>query len=115
MQLHIDKRSDLPIYQQLADQIVFLIVTEALRPGSALPSVRELARRLKIHHNTVSQAYQDLVLRKWLLRRHGSRLVVPPNSQSTSLSDARDLDDLINRTIRFARERGHSLQALRAR
>ena len=50
--------------------------TERLRDGELLPSVRELARRLKVHHNTVSEAYQDLVQRKWLERRRGSRLAL---------------------------------------
>jgi len=113
MELRIDKQSDVPVHRQVADQIVFLIVTEKLKAGAALPSVRELARRLKIHHNTVSQAYQRLVQENWLIRRHGSRLVVGPNRSSGSIESAQDLDELINAAIRMARAKGHSLQAVR--
>jgi DNA-binding transcriptional regulator YhcF (GntR family) len=106
----ISKSSDVPIRRQLAEQIVYLIATEKLEPGTPLPSVRELARRLKIHHNTVSEVYQELVQRKWLKGRRGSRLLVlGPGHESDE-----DLDGLINRTIRAARERGYSLQELRS-
>jgi len=115
MDIRIDKQSDVPVHRQVADQIVFLIVTEKLKAGAALPSVRELARRLNIHHNTVSQAYQRLVQEDWLIRRHGSRLVVGPNRSSGSIESAQDLDELINAAIRMARAKGHSLQAVRQR
>lgn len=112
MDIRIDKKSEIPLRQQLADQIVFLIATAQLKPGQALPSVRELARRLKIHHNTVSQAYRDLEHRAWLVGRRGSRLIVRTRGGQLSREDGRDLDDLINATIRVAREQGYTLQAL---
>lgn len=115
MDIRIDKKSEISIRQQLAEHIVFSIVTEKLMPGEALPSVRALARRLKIHHNTVSQAYKDLVNRTWLVGRRGSRVVVRHPEKQSAKTKGRDLDDLINATIRVAREQGYSLQALRER
>ena len=112
MEITIDSSNDVPIRRQLTEQIIFLIATERLRDGELLPSVRELARRLKVHHNTVSEAYQDLVQRKWLERRRGSRLTVLSRE---SQPDSVTLDDLINRTIATARENGYSLQQLRER
>jgi DNA-binding transcriptional regulator YhcF (GntR family) len=115
MDIHISKESEVPLRRQLAEQIVYLIATEALRPGQALPSVRELARRLKIHHNTVSKAYQDLVRRTWLVRRRGARVMVRALESVVRPGRADSLDDLINTVIRVARERGYSLQTLRDR
>ncbi len=116
MEIRIDKKSEIPIRQQLAEHIVFSIATEKLKPGEALPSVRQLARRLKIHHNTVSQAYKDLVNRTWLVGRRGSRVVVRSSAgKLDGRAHERDLDDLINATIRVAREQGFSLQELRER
>jgi DNA-binding transcriptional regulator YhcF (GntR family) len=115
MDIRIDKRSEVSVRQQLAEQIIFLIATEKLKPGQALPSVRELARRLKIHHNTVSEAYKDLARRTWVVRRKGSRVVVRSVGEQSVPANGHDVDDLINATIRMARERGYSLQALRER
>jgi GntR family transcriptional regulator len=112
MDIYIDSSNDVPIRRQLTEQIIFLIATERIQPGEQLPSVRELARRLKVHHNTVSEAYQDLVRRKWLERRRGSRLTVISRDRP---GEAASLDDLINKTITMARENGYSLQQLRER
>lgn len=115
MDLRISKESELPLRQQLAEQIVFHIATGKLQPGQALPSVRELARRLKIHHNTVSEAYQDLIRRMWLVGRRGSRVTVRALDDKPRRGAESGLDDLINTLIRVAREQGHSLQSLRER
>ncbi len=115
MEIRINKQSEVPLRQQLAEQIVFLIATEELTAGEPLPSVRALARRLKIHHNTVSEAYQDLVRRNWLVRRRGRRVVVRCPENIPGRRRTQDLDDLINAVIRAAREEGYSLQTLRAR
>jgi DNA-binding transcriptional regulator YhcF (GntR family) len=115
MEIRIDRTSELPIRQQLAEQMVFLIVTDRLKPGEPLPSVRELARRLKIHHNTVSEAYRELVRRGWVERKRGARLCVPPSTDLAANPNVRNLDQLINITIRVARDLGYSLQALRER
>ena len=89
VEIHIDSSNDVPIRRQLIEQIIFLIATERLKDGELLPSVRELARRLKVHHNTVSEAYQDLVQRKWLERRRGSRLAVLSREAAVGWHDAR--------------------------
>src|ERR1700693_2838396 len=115
MNIRIDGKSEIPIRRQLAEQVVYLIATESLKPGQALPSVRTLARQLKIHHNTVSQSYKDLVSWTWLVGKRGSRVVVRSPGRPDGNSLGRDLDDLINATIRVARQRGFSLQELRER
>jgi GntR family transcriptional regulator len=115
MDIRISRESDVSLREQLAEQLVLQIATEKLKPGQALPSVRELARRLKIHHNTVSEAYQDLVRRNWLVRKRGSRMVVRTAQARTRPAHEGDLDELINKVIEAAREGGHSLQALRRR
>lgn len=110
MQISLSKESDVPLQQQLTEQIVFLITTGELRTAQQLPSVRALARRLEIHHNTVSKAYQDLVRRGFLRGQHGSRLYVGAQVPRATYAN---LDELINQSIQRAREMGYSLQALR--
>ena len=106
MDISISKESEISVREQLNGQILYLIATEKLKPGQSLPSVREVARRLKIHHNTVSQAYQDLVDQNLLIRQPGSRMVVRTLEPMSGRPQTRDLDDLINATIRAAQESG---------
>lgn len=113
--IRIDSTSDVSIRQQLIEQVIYLIATGALTADRQLPSVRELARRLKIHHNTVSEAYQELVKREWVSRRRGSRLAVISRPTVALPGNARNLDEIINLTIHLAQSMGFSLQALRQR
>jgi GntR family transcriptional regulator len=114
MQISLSKKGDVPLRQQLADQLVFLITTGQLRPGQQLPSVRALARLTKVHHNTVSEAYQDLVRRNWLTRQRGRRLIVGARAGASRTTPS-SLDELINESIQPARDMGYSLQALTER
>ncbi len=111
MNISLDRNSEILLKQQLTEQIVFLISSGQLRAGEQLPSVRALARQLKIHHNTVSSAYQGLVRRRWLKGSRGSRLAVAKDP--INFSNDASLDGLIDQTIQRARENGYSLQALR--
>jgi DNA-binding transcriptional regulator YhcF (GntR family) len=115
MEIQLTKNSDIPPHQQLAEQIVFLITTGKLRPSERLPSVRALERRLGIHRNTVSKAYQDLVLRGWVRGRPGSRLAVAPAVYLRGRPTHDQLDELIDQTTERARAMGYSLAVLRQR
>jgi GntR family transcriptional regulator len=114
MDIRISKESLVPLRQQIAAQIEYQIATGKLKPGDPLPSVRALARQLKIHHNTVSQAYTDVTMLQLLSRRQGSRLIVRTPDERTHTAHP-DLDDLINATIRVARGHGYSIQELSQR
>ncbi len=115
MDIRINRRSEVSLRRQLRDQIAYLIATGKWEPGKPFPSVRELSRRLKVHRNTVSQAYHDLVGDRWAESRRGARLVVGNQGRAVQRSPSPDLDDLINATIRNAQERGFTLQQLRQR
>ena len=56
----LDLQSRTPIYQQLKEKILRLIMAGAIGPGDPLPSVRVMARELGINPSTVAKAYQDL-------------------------------------------------------
>jgi DNA-binding transcriptional regulator YhcF (GntR family) len=113
LNVRIDKNCEVSICKQLSEQIVFLIATGRLKAGDALPSVRQMALRHKIHANTVSEAYKDLVQRHWLKRHRGKKMVVRPFDNVDH--SVEDLDDLIDDTIRTALDRGYTLQELRKR
>lgn len=60
MNIIISNSSGKPIYEQIASQIKNLIITGQLQPGEALPSMRLLARELRISVITTKRAYNDL-------------------------------------------------------
>ncbi len=60
MNIVISNSSDKPIYEQIAQQIKKLIISGELSPGEALPSMRFLAKELRISVITTKRAYSDL-------------------------------------------------------
>ena len=60
MQLYIDNRSGAPIYDQIYSQIKDAIVSGQVAAGEALPSIRALAKDLRISVITTTRAYDEL-------------------------------------------------------
>lgn len=60
MDILISNASGKPIYEQIASQIKNGIITGALREGDALPSMRLLAKELRISVITTKRAYEEL-------------------------------------------------------
>ncbi|MDW0118431.1 GntR family transcriptional regulator [Sporosarcina thermotolerans] len=60
MFIQIEPTSEIPIYTQLANQLIELIATGTLQPSEALPSVRSLAADLGVNMHTVNKAYHEL-------------------------------------------------------
>lgn len=69
--LNVNPSSGEPIYRQLSEQIVRLIVGGQLQSQQVLPSVRQIAEHLTVNPMTVSRAIQLLVEQGWLERRRG--------------------------------------------
>ena len=108
MRLWISKSSEVPIREQLVTQIVLGIVSNDLKIAERLPSTRELARRYKIHANTVSAAYRELARRGWVEFRKGSGVYVRARNDEP-LDNKLALDQVIARFFRNLRENGYSL------
>jgi GntR family transcriptional regulator len=68
----IDSRSPTPLWGQIASRVRVAVASGELRPGEPLPSVRELARRLRVNPATVARAYKDLVNGGFAETRHGA-------------------------------------------
>jgi GntR family transcriptional regulator len=115
MRLWLAKNSEVPLREQLATQIMLGITSGDLAAGERLPSTRELARRFSIHSNTVSAAYRELARRGWVEFRKGSGVYVRGRSGLDPLEDGLELDELIQTFLQLARDRGFSLEEIRAR
>lgn len=59
--LQVDPRDAVPIWKQIEEGVRRLVGSGALKPGAAVPSVRDLARDLQVNPATVVRAYQRLV------------------------------------------------------
>ena len=60
LKLRIDPTLPTPIWSQIEEGVRHLVASGRLEPGGGLPSVRDLARELRINPNTVAKAYQRL-------------------------------------------------------
>jgi GntR family transcriptional regulator len=67
----VDPTLPVPIWSQIEEAVRYLVASGALRPGDALPSVRDLAREQQINPNTVAKAYQRLAEAGFLETRRG--------------------------------------------
>ena len=72
MNLKVDKANGTPIYEQIRSQIEQMVRDGLLLPGTKIPSVRQLALKLGVGKNTVSQAYDELSAESIIETRHGS-------------------------------------------
>lgn len=60
MNLKVNRRSKVPFYQQLTQQLLLAIVTGNLKKGDHLPSIRNLARQTNLNLHTVHKSYKEL-------------------------------------------------------
>jgi DNA-binding transcriptional regulator YhcF (GntR family) len=108
----LSRSGPINIRDQLATQIEMKIMMGELVAGQKLPSVRLLARRLKIHPNTVSAAYQRLIRGGWIVRERGSGLYVLLGSPSRK-ETAPGVEGLLRVALRTAFEQGFTADEVR--
>ena len=109
----LDRRTGVPAYRQLVDQVRHAVSLGLLQPGDQLPAVREVVKQITINPNTVHHAYRELELLGLTEGRVGSgtfikaSLIEKPNQQSKLLTR-------LERWIRDAQEAGLSAEAIEA-
>ncbi len=79
-----------PIYRQLGNRIVELIIDGTLKEGEAIPSVRQVASEYRINHLTVSKAYQALVDDGLLEKKRGLGMFILPGAKNQLLASERE-------------------------
>ncbi|MEE4273496.1 MAG: GntR family transcriptional regulator [Thermoanaerobaculales bacterium] len=107
--LDIDPAAAAPIWRQIEDGMRRLVASGALPAGTAVPSVRDLARELRVNPATVSKAYQQLTADGALEVRRGEGTFVTKRSAG-ALADERGrlLGDGARAYIEAARSMGVS-------
>ena len=80
-----------PIYRQLRDRVVEMILEGVLGDGDALPSVRNVAAEYRLNPLTVLKGYQELVDEGLVEKRRGRGMFVLEGARKTLLADERQL------------------------
>ena len=114
MTILIDNRSGQPIYDQIVDQIRDQILTGELAPDEALPSIRSLARDLRISVITTKRAYEELEKAGFLYTVAGKGcFVAAKNRELLREEDLRKIEDCLTELRRLAARCGLTREELR--
>ncbi|CAG0996184.1 HTH-type transcriptional repressor YtrA [Burkholderiales bacterium] len=80
---------DTPIFRQLKARVLDMMLDGALKPGDALPSVRQVASEYQLNPLTVSRAYQELADENLVEKRRGLGMFVTEGAQEQLLASER--------------------------
>ncbi len=107
MTILINNSSMQPIYEQIVNQIKASIVSGSLKEGQALPSVRTLAKDLRVSALTVKKAYDALEEQGFIVTVHGKGSFVSCASQELMLEEKRkEVENDLETAIRKGRSLG---------
>ncbi len=81
---------DLPIYRQLRDRVVAMILEGVLSDGDALPSVRNVAAEYRLNPLTVLKGYQELVDEDLVEKKRGRGMYVTAGAHKKLMKDERE-------------------------
>lgn len=106
----IDETSNIPIWLQLRNRIVYLVSSGYYAPGDKLPTVRELAIHLKINYNTVNKVYLSLLHDGYLVSHKGRGTFVRDIKEVAAPYHDSPADNVIDMMIRQCLEVGVPLE-----
>lgn len=107
MKIIINSSSMVPIYEQIMDQIKAQITAGDLRENDVLPSVRTLAKDLKISALTVKKAYDNLEQEGYTVTVHGKGTYVAAANTERILEDQRrEVESDLERAVEKGRRCG---------
>lgn len=113
MDIIISNSSGKPIYEQITTQIKNKIITGELRPGDALPSMRVLAKELRISVITTKRAYADLEQDGFIETAPGKgSFVAQKNTEFIREENYRQIQDLLEQAIELSKSCGLTLDEL---
>lgn len=78
-----------PIYRQLKERVVAMMLDGVLKPGDALPSVRQVAAEYQLNPITVSRAYQELADEALVEKRRGLGMYVTEEAAKKLMANER--------------------------
>ena len=113
MDMILSNSSGKPIYEQITDQIKEQIMTGALAAGDALPSMRLLAKELRISVITTKRAYEELEREGFLTTVPGKGCFVAPRDLELVREDClRRMEEQLSQAVATAKAGGISLEEM---
>ena len=88
--MRADWNDSTPIYRQLKERVVGMMLDGVLKAGDALPSVRSIAAEYQLNPITVSKAYQELVDEHLVEKRRGIGMYVTEGASEKLLASERE-------------------------
>ncbi len=100
MKLIISNSSNVPIYEQIKNQIIDQILNEELKEDEALPSIRILSADIKISVMTIKKAYDELEHEGYIITRQGKgSFVAPKNLELAKEQKKKEIEEHINKIV----------------
>ena len=113
MDIILSNSSGKPIYEQITDQIKEQILTGGLAAGDALPSMRLLAKELRISVITTKRAYEELEREGFLTTVPGKGCFVAPRDLELVREDClRRMEEQLSQAVATAKAGGISLEEM---
>ena len=113
MDIILSNSSGKPIYEQISDQVKEQVMTGALAAGDALPSMRLLAKELRISVITTKRAYEELEREGFLENVPGKGcFVAPQNRELLREAQLRKVEEKLSQAVDEARKGGFPLEEL---
>ena len=114
MDIIISNSSGVPIYEQILQQVKGLILRGELREGEALPSMRLLAKELRISVITTKRAYEELEREGFLVTVPGKGCFVAARNLELAREDAlRRTEDALSAAVTIAKTGGVTLEEMK--
>lgn len=113
MEILLDNKNGTPIYDQIYTQIKDQIIRGALKADEMLPSIRGLAKDLRISFITTKRAYDELEKEGFIYTVQGKGcFVAPKNTELLREENLRKIEELLDQAIRLGASCGLSKAAL---
>lgn len=97
---HLDSSSGVPFYRQVIDQVLLAIADGRLKPGTQLPTVRQLAVDLSVNLNTIAKAYREMEIRGIVETQQGTgTFIAARTSDAKSREKKKALAALVDRFL----------------
>ena len=115
MELFIDNKSGAPIYEQICEQVRAQIVSGALKEDEPLPSIRALAKDLRISVITTKRAYEELEREGFIVSFTGKgSFVAGADAELVREEHLRRLEEHLRQAVALSRQCGLDLEGLSA-